>query len=134
MKQQVNPLSIRHKEQGNSRLDTKVVVPIKYFSNFKRSFDLSLIDGKIELDLSRTRNCLISEISRTAALTANPDTNPPVQVREDTITTSAVFQMNNAELYVPVIILTINDNIKFLEHLKQGFRRTAFGINNRLYV
>ena len=43
---------------------------------------------------------------------------------ETITTTSATIQINNAKLYVPVITLSINNNINFLEHLKQGFRRT----------
>ena len=39
-------------------------------------------------------------------------------------TTGATFQINNAKLYVPVVSLSINDNIKFLENIKQGFKRT----------
>ena len=31
--------------------------------------------------------------------------------------------MNSATLYVPVVIFSINDNINFLKHLKQGIRR-----------
>ena len=38
--------------------------------------------------------------------------------------TPTTFQINNAKLYVPVVILSINDNIKFLENIKQGFKRT----------
>ena len=30
----------------------------------------------------------------------------------------------STKLYVPVDPLSINDNIKFLENMKQGFRRT----------
>ena len=33
----------------------------------------------------------------------------------------ATFQKNNAKLYVPVITLSINDNITFLENTKQWF-------------
>ena len=36
---------------------------------------------------------------------------------------SATFQINNAKLYVPVVILSINDTIKFLETIKQRFKR-----------
>ena len=43
---------------------------------------------------------------------------------ETITTTSATFQINNAKLYVPVVTLSINNNINVLEHLKQGFRRT----------
>ena len=32
---------------------------------------------------------------------------------------------NNAKLYIPVLTLSINDNIK-LENIKQGFKRTIF--------
>ena len=39
-------------------------------------------------------------------------------------TTGATFQINNTKLYVPVVILSINDSIKFLENIKQGFKRT----------
>ena len=41
-----------------------------------------------------------------------------------TQTTGAIFQINNAKLYVPVVTLSINDNIKFLENIKQGPKRT----------
>ena len=39
-------------------------------------------------------------------------------------TTGATFQINNAKLYVLVVVLPINDNINFLENIKQGFKRT----------
>ena len=39
-------------------------------------------------------------------------------------TTRTIFQINNAKLYVPVVTLPINDNIKFLENIKQKFKRT----------
>ena len=41
-----------------------------------------------------------------------------------TTTNSATFQINNVKLYTPVVTLSINDNIKFLENVKQGFKRT----------
>ena len=44
---------------------------------------------------------------------------------EATTTTSSTFQINKAILYVPVDTLSINHNIKFLENIKQGFRRTV---------
>ena len=39
-------------------------------------------------------------------------------------TTGAAFQINNAKPCVPVITLSVNDNIKFLENIKQGIKRT----------
>ena len=44
--------------------------------------------------------------------------------QEATATIRATFQLNNAKLYVPVVTLSISDNIKFLENIKQGFRIT----------
>ena len=38
--------------------------------------------------------------------------------------TGATFQINNAKLYVLVVTLSINDNITFLENIRQGFKRT----------
>ena len=38
-------------------------------------------------------------------------------------TTGAIFQINNGKPYVPVVTLSINDNIKCLENIKQGFKR-----------
>ena len=33
------------------------------------------------------------------------------------------FSKNNAKLYVPIVTLSINYNIRFLESVKQGFKR-----------
>ena len=41
-----------------------------------------------------------------------------------TETTEVSFQINDMKLYVPVVTLSYNDNIKFLENTKQGFKRT----------
>ena len=51
----------------NSRLGAEVVALLEYLSNFWISLDLTLTDCEIELDLSWARNCIVSEISRTAA-------------------------------------------------------------------
>ena len=102
-------------------LDAEVVVPLKYYSNFWRSLDLQLINCKTELDLRWEKNCIISEISRTFRAIRNTD---PVEYEVVIATTGAAFQINNAKLYVPVVTLSINDNMKFLENKKQGFKRT----------
>ena len=101
-----------------SRLNVEVVAPLKYLSNFWRSLDLPLIKCEIELGLRWVRSCIISEISKTFRA-VDPNANPVVyQVISQT------FQINNAKLYVPVVTLSINDNIKFLKNIKQGFKRT----------
>ena len=61
--------------------------------------------------------CVTSEISRTPGVQGD-------NTVEATLTTGATFQINNANLYVPVVTLSINDNIKFLEKIKQGLKRS----------
>ena len=56
-------------------------------------------------------------------MAGNPDENPPVSTVVATETDSAPFQINNTKLYVPVVNLSINDNIKFLENIKKGFTK-----------
>ena len=78
---------------------------------------MSLINCEIELDLTWSKIRVISEISGTPEVEgANPV--------DETLTTGAIFQINNTKLYVPVVSLSINDNTKFLEHVKQEFKRT----------
>ena len=43
-----------------------------------------------------------------------------------TQTEGATFKINKTKLYVPVVTFSINDNIKFLENVKQGYKRTVF--------
>ena len=105
---------------NNNILDAKVVVPLKYLSNFWKSPDFLLIKCEIELDLRWTKNCLISELSRTFGA-VNPNAYPVVY-EVTTQTTGATFPINNSKLYFPVVTLSINDNTNFLENLKQGFK------------
>ena len=46
---------------------------------------------------------LTSKISRTAAVVANPNANPPAPATRATKSTSVTFQINNVRLYVPVV-------------------------------
>ena len=83
-------------------------------SNFWQSLGLLLVNPEVELDLSCSRYCVVSEISRTTAVGGNL----PV---EATKTTTTISEMNNAKLFVPIPTLSTNDNIKFLRNIKQGF-------------
>ena len=103
---------------NNNILDTEVVVPLKYLSKFWRSLGLSWINCEIEIDLSWSKECIISELSITPRVAGNPDARPTVQAREAIQTTGATFLINNVKRYVPVVTLSINDNIIFLENIK----------------
>ena len=41
----------------------------------------------------------------------------------DILTNGATFQINNAKLYVPVVTLPTNHNIKTLENTNEGFKK-----------
>ena len=71
-----------------------------------------MISCEIELDLSWSRNCVISEILRTPEVGGS---NPA----DATQTKVATFNINNARLHVSVVVVSINDNTKFLENIKQ---------------
>ena len=71
---------------NNSRLDAEVVVSLRYLSNFWRSLNLSLINCEIEINLTWSIYCVISEISRTAAVAVNLGANSPVLARAATET------------------------------------------------
>ena len=87
-------------------------------SSFWRSLDLPLINYEIELDLSWSRSCVISKIWRTPAVAAKWNATAETQ------RTSTIFQINIANLYLPVVNLSANANIKSLENIKQGFKKT----------
>ena len=65
------------------------VVPLACLSNLRRFLDLPLTNCETELDLSWTRNCMISEISRTLEVPANPNANLPTDHVLPTTTASA---------------------------------------------
>ena len=125
---------------NNYRLNTKVIVRLTYLFKFLRSLVLPLINYEIEIHLAWSKYCIISEITRTLNINANLP-NPPIP---PTQTAGALFQTTSSKLYVSVATLSINDNIKFLENLKQGFKRktswkkykseiTTQAKNNNLY-
>ena len=85
-------------------LNVDITIPLKYLSNSWRFIDLPLINCEIELDLTWTKDCVFIE-------------------HHNNITV-VNFMISSTKLYVPVVTLSIDDNIKLLENIKQGFRRT----------
>ena len=95
---------------GNSVLDgnitkrsVKVVVPLKFLSNFFRSLEVPLINCKIKLNLTWNKECVLS--------------NQPG---------AAVFIINDTKMYVPVVTLSKEDNKDFIEQQNKGFQRSIY--------
>ena len=116
---------------NNSTLDTEVVALLDYLRNFWKSPNLLLINCEMELNLSQSKNCIISKIFNTPEIDANPVPVPPITHVSATTTTTALLQINRTKRYVPVVTLFLNNNIKLLGNLKQGFKRTISWIKYR---
>ena len=65
-----------------------------------------MINCKVEHDLSSTKDWILVEHNNNIA--------------------DIDFKITGTKRYVPIVILFINDNIKFLENLNQGFKRTVY--------
>ena len=85
------------------RLNVKIVVPLKYLSNFFRTLEMPLINCKVKLNLAWKKECVLS--------TAADD---------------AVFIINDTKLYVPVVTLSKEDNKDFIEQQNKGFQRSIY--------
>ena len=95
---------------GNPVLDgniakgsAKVVVPLKYLSNFFRSLEMPLINCKIELNLTWKTECVLS-----------------------TDNGNALCIINDTNMYVPVVTLSKEDNKDFIEQQNKGFQRSIY--------
>ena len=72
------------------------------------------------------KKCNISKILMTPRVLGNINANPPIPDVPAIQTTGAKFEINNAKDYAPKVTLSINDNIKFLENVNQGFKKNNF--------
>ena len=84
-----------------ARINVKVVVPLKYLSNFFRSLEMPLINCKTKLNLTWKKECVLS----------TDDGN-------------AVFIINDTKMYLPVVTLSKEDNKDFIELQNKGFQRS----------
>ena len=85
---------------GKNRV--KIAVPFKCLSNFWRSLEMPLINCKIGLWLKSIEKCML------------------------TTGTTASFKINDAKLYVPIAVLSSEDNVKVSKLLTKGFKRPIY--------
>ena len=86
-------------DDGNEK-HVEIMVPLKYLSNFWRTLEMPLINCEVNLILMWSSTCVIID-SRGAGR----------------------FPMTDTKLYVPVMTLSTQENTKFLQQLKSGFKR-----------
>ena len=82
--------------------EVKIIVPLKYLSNFWRTLEMPLIHWEINLILNWSTNCVIVYTNVT---------NP-----------GAAFEITDTKLYIPDT--STQDNAKLLQQLKSGFKKT----------
>ena len=90
--------------ENDGTKNVKIRVLLKYFTNFWRTLEMTLINCDINLILTWSARCFIID--------------PPIDGQE------ATFTITDTKLYVPVVTLSTPDNAKLLEQLKSGFKRT----------
>ena len=90
-------------DAGRKVDNVKIVVPLKYLSNFFRSLEMPLINCKIHLELEWSKDCVLSIVGG-----------------------ASTFIIRDTKLYVPVVTLSKEDNKDFIEQHNKGFRRSIY--------
>ena len=84
---------------GNEK-NVEIMVPLKYLSNFWRTLEMPLSNCEVNLILTWSSTCVITDSKG-----------------------AGTFKITDTKLYVPVVTLSIQENAKFLQQLKSGFKR-----------
>ena len=85
---------------GNTK-NVKIIIPLKYLSNFWRTLEMSLINCEVSLFLTWSSTYVITNS-----------------------TGEGKFKTTDTKLSVPVVTPSTQGNAKLLQQLKSGFRRT----------
>ena len=99
--------------------DVKIVVPLKHLSNFWRHLDIPLIYCEVQLILTWFKNCVLIDKS-----TREADYNADSNVYEINSSEDTTFKITDVKLFVPVVTLSKENDIKLLEQLKTGLKKT----------
>ena len=91
---------------NNNINNVKLVVPLKYISNFFRSLEMPLVNCKIDLELTWHKDCMISSVNAAAGQVVS-------------------FMIANTKLYIPAVTLSTKDN-KLTKQVNDGFRRSIY--------
>ena len=136
-----NAFEYKNKLTGNTNnqgtKDIELAIPLKYLGNFWRALNIPLISCEIFLELKWNKNCVITSLEQRQV-----DAGPPAV---NGTTTGGTLAINDCKLYVPVVTLSKDDEIKLLTNLKSRFKReiiwnkyrsqmTTEAINNNLNI
>ena len=100
----------------NGKQEIELAIPLKYLGNFWKALNIPLISCEVSLELKWNKNCVITSLEERQV-----DAGPPV-VRDNS-PTGATLVINYCKLYIPVVTLSKDNEIKLLTNLKSGFKR-----------
>ena len=100
----------------NGTRKVELAIPLKYLGNFWRALNIPLISCEVFLEPKWNKNCVITSLEQRQV-----DAGPPV-VR-DNAPTGETLSITDCKLYVPVVTLSKNDEIKLLTNIKSGFKK-----------
>ena len=95
-------------------------MPLKHLCNFWRTLNIPLINCDINLILTWSENCLLTQ--NEATRDADPDADPVVAAIENPA--SATFKITDTKLHVSAATLSTKNDEKLLEQLRAAFKRT----------
>ena len=96
-------------KNGTQKIELAIL--LRYLGNFWRVVNIPLISCEVFLELKWNKNCIITSLERRQV-----DAGPPVA--RDNAPTGATLGLTDCKLYVPVVILSKDDEIKLLTNLK----------------
>ena len=105
--------SPNYDENEIGKKEVKIAIPLKHLGNFWRSLNIPLISCEVSLELKWDKNCVITSLEQRDIGGDNRDNEP----------TSASLEITKCELYVPVVTLSKDNEIKLSANLKSGFKR-----------
>ena len=119
----------------NGTQELELAIPLKYLGNFWRALNIPLISCEVFLELKWDKNCVITSLEQRDIGGGNRDNAP----------TGATLALNDCKIYVLVVTLSKDDEIKLLTNLKLGFKReiiwnryrsqmTTGAVNNNLNI
>ena len=111
----VNATAADYDANKNGTQLVELAIPLKYLGNFWRTLNIPLISCEVSLELKWNKNCVITSLKQRelAALAVGRDDVPK----------GATLAINDCKLYIPVVTLSKDDEIKSLTNLKSGFTR-----------
>ena len=120
---------------NSGKKSIELAIPLKYLGIFWRALNILLISCEVSLELKWNKNCVKTSIQREINLDG----------RNTEASTGVTLAIKDCKLYIPVVTLSKDDEIKLLTNLKSGFKReiiwnkyrsqtTTEAINNNLNI